>query len=416
MVSAPSDGPRVSFVCRSCRGAHLAPVIDLGETPLANALRDSAAPDASEPRYPLKAVFCRDCSLVQITETVPPDILFSHYLYFTSFSDTAIAAARALAARLIGERHLSASSLVLEAASNDGYLLRHYRDGGIPVLGIEPAENVAAAANRNGVPTRCLFFGRDTAAALAAEGLRCDVFHANNVLAHVADLDGFVAGIATVLKPDGVAVIEVPYLRDLIDKVEFDTIYHEHLCYFSATALDTLFARHRLTLADVERIPIHGGSLRLTVAHAGAPRSPNVAGILAEERRIGMTEFDYYAGFAVRVASLRRALRDLLFELKRGGHAIAAYGASAKGATLLNTFGIGRDLIDYVVDRSTVKQGRLTPGTHLPIAAPEVLCERQPDYVLLLSWNFADEILQQQSRYRAAGGRFILPVPEVRIV
>jgi SAM-dependent methyltransferase len=406
----------VSFRCRSCEGDRLAPVIDLGETPLANALRDPAARTEPEDRYPLRVVFCEDCSLVQITETVPADILFSTYVYFTSFADTTVAAAAELAARLVGERKLSPASLVIEAASNDGYLLQHYQRAGMPVLGIEPASNVAEAASRRGIPTRCQFFGRDAAASLAAEGLRGDVFHANNVLAHVADLNGFVAGIAAVLKPQGVAVIEVPYLRDLIEKLAFDTIYHEHLCYFSLTALDRLFARHDLALADVERIPIHGGSLRLFAAHAGGAASERVGSLLREERSIGMTGPGYYADFAARVLKLKAELTGLLSGLKSAGHSVAAYGASAKGATLLNTFGIGRDLIDFVADRSTEKQGRETPGTHLPIMAPEALCERRPDYVLLLSWNFADEILRQQAAYRDAGGKFILPVPDVRVI
>ena len=406
----------MSFRCRSCGGGRFAPVIDLGTTPLANALLEPGRLDAAEPRFPLNVVFCEDCSLVQITETVPPEVLFSDYVYFSSVSDAAVAAAKALAERLARERKLDSASLVVEAASNDGYLLQHYRRMGIPVLGVEPAENIARVAEERGIRTRCAFFGENEARALAAEGLRCDVFHANNVLAHVADLNGFAAGLAMVLKPGGIASIEVPYLRDLIENIEFDTIYHEHLCYFSSTALDRLFARHGLTLCDVERIPIHGGSLRAFVVHAGGVRSPAVASLLAEEDRLGMTSAGYFADFAARVADLKRDLVALLTKLKQEGRTLAAYGASAKGATLLNHFGIGRDLLDYVVDRSPAKQGKLTPGTHLPIVPPAVLLERRPDHVLLLTWNFVDEILEQQSVYRAAGGKFIVPVPEIRIV
>jgi len=390
-------------------------VIDLGTTPLANALLREGQLDKPEPRYPLNTVMCEDCSLVQITETVPPETLFSDYVYFSSFSDTAVQSAKALAERLVRDRGLNGSSLVMEAASNDGYLLKHYQALGVPVLGIEPAANIAAEANKQGIPTRCAFFGREEGQRLAAAG-RCDVFHANNVLAHVADLNGFVAGIKLVLKPGGVASIEAPYLRDLIEKVEFDTIYHEHLCYFSVTALDRLFARHGLVLADVERIPIHGGSLRVFAAHEGTARSAAVRNLLQEEEALGMTRPAYYADFAFRVSRLRDDLLSLLRKLKAEGRSLAAYGASAKGATLLNYFGIDERLLDFVADRSTVKQGKFTPGSHLPIVAPDELTARQPDYVLLLTWNFAAEILAQQQAYRDAGGRFILPVPQVRVV
>jgi len=405
----------VTFACRSCAGTRFSPVIDLGETPLANALLGAEMLDKSEPRYPLNTVICEDCSLVQITETVPPDVLFSDYVYFSSFSETAVTSAKALTERLARERGLKASSLVMEAASNDGYLLQHYQALGIPVLGIEPAANIAAEANKRGVPTRCAFFGREEAQKIAADG-RCDVFHANNVLAHVADLNGFVAGIKMILKPGGIASIEFPYLRDLIEKVEFDTIYHEHLCYFSATAVERLLERHGLVLADVERIPIHGGSLRIFAAHAGTPQSRAVKDLLAEEMTLGMTRPAYYADFAARVSQLRDDLLALLRKLKAEGRTLAAYGASAKGATLLNYFGIDGRLLDFVADRSTVKQGKFTPGSHLPIVAPDQLAARKPDYVLLLTWNFADEILAQQQAYRDAGGRFILPVPQVRVV
>lgn len=405
----------MTFACRSCSGTRISPVIDLGRTPLANALLRPDQLVKPEPRYPLNTVMCEECSLVQITETVPPETLFSDYVYFSSFAETAVKSAKALAERLARERGLTASSLVMEAASNDGYLLQHYQALGVPVLGIEPAANIAAEANKRGIPTRCTFFGHAEAQRLAAEE-QCDVFHANNVLAHVADLNGFVAGIKTVLKPGGIASIEVPYLRDLIEKVEFDTIYHEHLCYFSATALDRLLARHGLVLADLERIPIHGGSLRIFAAHAGTPQSAAVKEILREETALGLTRPGYYADFAARVTKLRDDLLALLRRLKAEGRSLAAYGASAKGATLLNYFGIDGRLLDFVADRSTVKQGKFTPGSHLPIVSPDELAARKPDYVLLLTWNFAAEILAQQQAYRDAGGRFIVPVPEVQVV
>ena len=406
----------MTFHCRSCESTRFAPVLDLGATPLANALLERSDTNKPEGRYPLRVLFCETCSLVQITETVPPEVLFSNYVYFSSFSETAVASAKAIAQRLVRDRHLGSKSLVMEVASNDGYLLRHYRDAGIPIIGVEPAANIAAVAEKNGIRTRCAFFGREEGARLAAEGFRCDVFHANNVLAHVADLNGFVAGLKSVLKPDGIASIEVPYLGELIEKLEFDTIYHEHLCYFSATALDHLFARHGLVLCDVERIPIHGGSLRAFVAHAGEPKTQAVAALLAEEERLGFTKASFYADFESKILALRKTLLALLRDLKQKGHRLAAYGASAKGATLLNFFGIGGDLLEFVADRSTVKRGKITPGSHLPIVAPEELLTRKPDYVLLLTWNFAEEILKQQTGYREAGGKFIIPLPEPRIV
>jgi SAM-dependent methyltransferase len=404
------------FKCRSCNGDRFTTVIDLGATPLANALLEPDIANGRERRYPLRVVFCEDCSLVQITETVPPEAMFSDYVYFSSVSDTVVASAGHIAARLIGERGLGPTSLVIEAASNDGYLLQHYRDRGIPVLGIEPAGNIARVAEAKGIDTRCAFFGHDEAARLVGEGRHCNIFHANNVLAHVADLNGFVAGIRDVLAPDGMAVIEVPYLRDLIDNVEFDTIYHEHLCYFSVTSLARLFTRHALVLTDVEHIPIHGGSLRLFVAHASIPQDARVRAMLEEEISLGMTGQSYYADFAGRVDRLKNDLISLLERLKMQGHHIAAYGASAKGATLLNFFGLGRDVLDFVADRSQAKQGKLMPGAHLPILPPEALIQARPDYCLLLTWNFADEIMEQQHAYRAGGGKFVVPIPQVRIV
>jgi len=390
-------------------------VLSLGRTPLANALLSREQLSQEEPRFPLDLVFCRECALVQITGRVPPERLFREYAYFTSFADTIVASAKSLVGRLVVDRRLGPGSLVIEIASNDGYLLQHYRDAGVPVLGIEPAVNIARVANERSIPTRCEFFGKAFAESLSQEGARADVLHANNVLAHVPDLNGFVAGIAAVLKDDGVAVIEVPYLRDLIEKCEFDTIYHEHLCYFSVSALDALFRRNGLELRAVERIPVHGGSLRLFVARSGAS-SPAVTALLAEERTLGMLDARYYGDFSARVEKLKRDLVTLLRELKSQGKRLAAYGASAKGTTLLNYFGIGADLLEFVVDRSTEKQGRFTPGTHLPILAPDHLKRDRPDYLLLLAWNFLDEILAQQQEFRAQGGRFVVPVPDVRIV
>ena len=404
--------------CLSCGGDSLASILSLGKTPLANALLTEADLNKPEPSFALDLVFCPACTLVQITEEVPRAAMFSDYLYFSSFSDTMLQHARAIADRLTREKKLDAGSLVVEVASNDGYLLQFYEKAGVPVLGIEPAANVAKVAEEKGIRTLVRFFGTNTAEELRASGERADVIHANNVLAHVLDLNGFVGGFATLLKDDGVAVIECPYVRDLVEKCEFDTIYHEHLCYFSLTALDHLMARHGLFIFDVERLSIHGGSLRLFVRKAGldgVARTDGVTALLDDEAAADVDKLAFYEGFADRVKSLKDDLLALLSDLKAKGARVAAYGAAAKGATLLNFFGIGRDTIDFVVDRSTYKQGRYMPGTRIPIRPPAALVEKSPDYCLLLAWNFADEILEQQREYRARGGKFIVPIPSVRV-
>lgn len=409
-----------SLKCRSCGATELRSVIDLGRTPLANALLTAEQLKEPEAAYPLEVVFCPACTLVQITETVPPEQLFREYFYLSSFSDTLLRHAEAIAGELKTSRHLDGDSLVIEIASNDGYLLQYYKQAGVPVLGIEPATNIAwVAQEERGIPTLSEFFGPALAGELSRQGKRADIIHANNVLAHVADLNGFVSGLASLLRDDGVAVIEVPYVKDMIDRTEFDTIYHEHLCYFSLTALEQLFRRHGLAIQHVERLAIHGGTLRLYAVKESAARKQSASSsaleLLANEK-VWAGEFEYYRGFQESVDRLRNDLTSLLRDLKAAGNKIAVYGASAKGTTLLNYFGIGAETLDYVVDRSTAKQGYYTPGTHLPIYAPEHLLETMPDHVLLLTWNFAAEILQQQSEYRRRGGRFIIPIPQVQVV
>jgi SAM-dependent methyltransferase len=408
--------------CRACGAAPLAAVLSLGSLPLANALERPNGRNAPQPRYPLEVLRCPACSLVQLSISIAPEILFREYVYLSSISEAFLSHARALVERVINTRSWDTSSLVVEVASNDGYLLQNYRGRGIPVLGIEPARNIARVARDRGIETIEEFFGRGLAARLAAEGRRADVIHANNVLAHVPDLNGVLAGMRLLLKPDGEAIVEVPWLCDMVDRVEFDTIYHEHLFYFSLTALARAFARQGLTIVDVEHLGVHGGSLRVFARRSDAATAAQadgrarVAEMLAMERAWGVDEPQRYARFQDDVGRRKAKLVELIHDLKRQGRSIAAYGASAKGTTLLNYCGLGADEIAYVVDRSPMKQGQLTPGTRLAIDRPEKLLETTPDYVLLLVWNFADEVIAQQAEYRRRGGRFIVPLPEPRIV
>lgn len=402
--------------CRSCGHTGLQLFLDLGVTPLADRLLTEKQLAEHEPVFPLQVAFCPHCTLMQILETVPPETLFGEeYPYYSSFSDALLRHSRENVEDVIARRKLDGSSFVIELASNDGYLLRNYVEHGIPVLGIDPADGPAKAAVKAGVPTLNTFFTEDLAIRLCEEGRRADVIHGNNVLAHVADTNGFVAGIGRLLKETGVAVIEVPYAKDLIDHCEFDTIYHEHLCYFSVTALDKLFRRHGLFLNDIQRLAIHGGSLRLFVE-----RRENVGlavrDLLALERAEGVDSFRYYQDFSSKVSGLKQDLMGLLRQLKSEGKSIACYGAAAKGATLINYMGIGPEIVDFVVDRNVHKQGCFMPGQHVPILPVEELLRKKPDYTLMLSWNFANEILAQQAEYRNAGGRFIIPIPEPRIV
>ena len=402
--------------CRSCQGTELTPFLSLGSLPLADGLLRKDQLSLPESRYPLEVAFCSECALVQIMETVPPEELFcKDYPYYSSFSDALLKHSKNNVDGLVTARSLDTSSFVVELASNDGYLLQFYNNRGIPVLGIDPAEGPAKAAVEGGIPTLCSFFDENLAAQLLDQGKQADVIHANNVLAHVPDLNGFVRGIGTLLKDDGVAVIEVPYVKDLIDHSEFDTIYHEHLCYFSVSSLTALFRRHGLFLNHVDHLSIHGGSLRLFVGkHDETSDAVRLA--LGKESESSVDKLQYYEDFALGVEVIKRELLAHLTQLRESGKTLAAYGAAAKGAVLLNYVGIGREMLDFVVDRNVHKQGRYMPGVHIPILAPEELLKSMPDYVLLLPWNFKHEILEQQEEYRRKGGKFIVPIPHLEIV
>ncbi len=403
--------------CRACGGTELHEFLDLGATPLADALVRPEDLRADEARFPLALTFCPESALVQITEDVPADRLFvDNYLYFSSFSDHLLRHGRDHALGLIETRQLGSSSLVVEIASNDGYLLKNFVEAGVPVLGIDPAPEQSAAARAAGVPTISRFFGRDLAEELLESYGRADVIIANNVFAHIPDINDFTAGMRLLLRDDGVIRIENPSVRELIERCAFDTVYHEHFYYHSCTSVSRQMQRHGLHLNHVEEFPdLHGGTLRWHISHRPGT-SEALARHLDEEETLGLHQPDYYAAFAGRVRSVQQDLRAMIESLRSEGHTIAAYGAAAKGATMLNSVGIGRDLIPWVVDRNIHKHGLHMPGTHQLVRPVEALLDDAPDYVLLLAWNFASEIIEQQAEYTARGGRFIVPVPTPEIL
>lgn len=405
--------------CRFCNAPLRLSLVDLGTMPLANSYLTAEQLAKPEPRYPLHARVCQACRLVQVEAVVPPQEIFSDYAYFSSVAASWVEHARRFAAMARARWSLGKDSKVVEVASNDGYLLRHFVEAGVPVLGVEPAANVAAVAVANGVPTEVAFFGRETARRLHAAGPEADLIVGNNVLAHVPDIDDFVAGLALLLKPAGVVSLEFPHLLNLLAGAQFDTIYHEHFSYLSLLAVERILVVHGLKVFDVEELPTHGGSLRVLACRNEAvvfPEGAGLAKVRDDEHAAQLDDDAVYRAFAPKVAATRDALLAFLRQAHGDGKTVAAYGAAAKGNTLLNYCGIGTDLVDYVVDRSSHKQGKFLPGSHLPILAPEALFERKPDYVLILPWNLQAEITAQLARVRDWGGRFVIAIPSTVVL
>jgi SAM-dependent methyltransferase len=404
--------------CRFCESPLTHTFVDLGMSPLCESFLNREQLNQMEPFYPLHVYVCERCFLVQVEEYVRPERIFDEYAYFSSYSDAWLQHARSYTDMIVSRLGLDGDSHVVELGSNDGYLLQYFVAKGIPVLGVEPAANVAAAAIQKGVPTTTRLFDRDVARDLATEGNQADLIIGNNVLAQVSDLNGFVAAMKLLLKPRGVITMEFPHLVRLMDENQFDTIYHEHFSYFSFMTVERIFAAHGLVLFDVEELWTHGGSLRIYARHAedhARGSGPRVAALRAREKAAGLDRLERYALFSERVHETKRRLLEFLISAKREGKSIAGYGAPGKGNTLLNYCGIRSDFLDYTVDRNPYKHGKFLPGTHIPIYHPEKIKETRPDYLLILPWNLKDEIMKQVAEIRTWGGQFVVPIPQVRV-
>lgn len=404
--------------CRFCGNKLEHTFVDLGMSPLCESYLGADQLNQMEPFYPLHVYVCGNCFLVQLQEYVTPEHIFSDYAYFSSYSDSWLAHASKYTDQMVERFGLNGQSLAVEVASNDGYLLQYFVEKKIPVLGIEPAANVAAVAAQKGVPTLVKFFGTETARELAASGKKADLLLGNNVLAQVPDLNDFVAGMKILLKPSGVITMEFPHLQQLMDQNQFDTIYHEHFSYFSLTTAEKIFAAHGLTLFDLEELRTHGGSLRIYARHtedSSKPVSDRITELRAREESMGYSRIETYSRFAEQVKQTKRKLLEFLIEAKGSGKTIAGYGAPGKGNTLLNYCAIRTDFLDYTVDRNPYKHGKYLPGTHVPIYPPEHIRETRPDFVLILPWNLKDEIIKQNAFIREWEGKFVVPIPEVKV-
>lgn len=403
--------------CILCGEPKVVRFLDLGATALANKFVAAEDLNRAEPTFPLRVGFCTECHHVQLTDDVPPAALFDDYLYISSMSDTLVRHLHGLSDTVVKRFRLGADDLVTDVGCNDGTLLRGFARHGVRILGVEPARNLAKLSQRAGLPVVVDYFGAETAQRLRAAQGMASAITLTNVFPHLPFLNDFMLGVDTFLAPDGALVIEAHYLRDLLEQRAFDTVYHEHVSYWALGPMARLFGRHGFEIVDVERLPVHHGQIRVFAQRKGVGRvSANVTRLMAEEKAAGMDKLETFQRFARDVLDLKTQLDTQIARIKSEGKTVAAYGAPAKGSTLLSYFGIGPDRIRYIADKSPLKQGRYTPGTHIPVVAPEKLIEDQPDYVLLLAWNFADEIMEQQAAYRARGGRFIIPVPEVRVV
>ncbi len=404
--------------CRFCKAPLETTFVDLGMSPLSNAFLKASQLSNMERFYPLHAFVCGACFLVQLEEFESPDHIFSDYVYFSSYSESWLKHAARYCGQMAERFGLGGSSFVVEVASNDGYLLKNFVQRGVPCLGIEPAENVAKVAIENGIPTRSVFFGRETALKLKAEGRSADLLLGNNVYAHVPDINDFTAGLKALLAPQGVITLEFPHLLQLIRNSQFDTIYHEHFSYLSLLAVEKIFAAHGLMVFDVEELPTHGGSLRVYGQHAenaARPALPSVAALREAERSAGLARLETYTAFKGQVEKIKRDLLSFLIQAKAAGRSVAAYGAAAKGNTLLNFCGIRQDFVDYIVDKNPHKQGLAAPGTHIPVFGPEKILETKPDFVLILPWNLKEEIAGQIAEIRQWGGNFVVPIPSLQV-